>query len=622
MTDLPQPRLSRFRNFRRFGILGVLALLFIALLIGQHLASGGDPSLEFNAPAALPSASGLVDQSPLHTARQLAPQAAVPQERQYAQDALRLADSEVDQAFASALRGATQHAPPLTGQALKISQRLNALNNRIKAEQAEVAARQHGPGAADDDPQLQLAQAQLALDTDEADELHQTLIRLGGDRHALIQQALDEHEAVHKEETGAAISQTEALEAPVALTSLIGKFRALSSLRSRRQQLLQARNAAQSMAAQLLQLRNALSSDTETANSANANLSAGSAAASGPQTADATTATARLRALAANRESITQYEHRIHDLENLADTYGKWDALVRAQERTITQRILRVFAFIIAIVILTILIGRLLHRLLNRRALLDRRRQQTLQFVLSFSVQLVGALLILIVIFGTPRQTPTVIGLTTAGLTVVLKDFIVAFFGWFILMGKNGVRVGDWVEINGVGGEVVDVGLLRTTLLETGNWAESGRPTGRRVAFMNSYAIEDHYFNFSTTGQWLWEELHIALPSGKDPYVLRDAIRAAVEEVTHDDTDLASREWLRLSQLHGSLSTLSAKPTVELRPTGGLKVVIRYITRAQDRFEVRSRLNQRLLGILHAPPQNGHTLPQTISSEIESPQTL
>ena len=172
MTDLPQTRLSRFRNFRRFGILGVLALLFIGLLIGQHLASGGDPSLEFNAPAALPSASGLVDQSPLHTARQLAPQAAVPQERQYAQDALRLADSEVDQAFASALRGATQHAPALTGQALKISQRLNALNTRIKAEQAEVTARQHGPGTADDDPQLQLAQAQLALDTDEADELH------------------------------------------------------------------------------------------------------------------------------------------------------------------------------------------------------------------------------------------------------------------------------------------------------------------------------------------------------------------------------------------------------------------------------------------------------------------
>ncbi|MGA9717668.1 MAG: hypothetical protein WBQ79_05245, partial [Acidobacteriaceae bacterium] len=240
-SRIPRPDLRKLSYFRRFGLVGVLALLFVALLIGQHLASGGDPSLEFNAPTALPPASGLVDQSPLRLARQLASQAAVPQERQYAQDALHLADSEVDQAFASALRGATEHAPALTGQALKISQRLNALNERIKAEQADVKARQHGPGVADDDPQLQLAQAQLALDTDEADELHQTLIRLGGDRHALIQQALDEHEAAHKEETGTVASQTEALESPAALTSLVGKFRALDSLRSRHQQLILAR---------------------------------------------------------------------------------------------------------------------------------------------------------------------------------------------------------------------------------------------------------------------------------------------------------------------------------------------------------------------------------------------
>src|ERR1700733_9346559 len=620
MTPLPhpsKPRLpqvsARFAYLRRFGPLGVLALLFVALLIGQHLVAGGDPSLEFNAPSALPPASGLVDQSPLLLARQLAPQAAVPQERQYAQDALRLADSEVDQAFASALRGATQHAPPLTGQALKISQRLNALNDRIKAEQANVTTRQHGPGTADDDPQLQLAQAQLALDTDEADELHQTLIRLGGDRHALIQQALDEHEAVHKQETGTAISQTEALEAPEALTSLIGKLHALSSLRSRHQQLVAARSAAQSLAAQLLQQRNALSNDTEDANAA---------AGTGTPSVDTATTTAHLRSLAANREAITQYEHRIHDLESLADTYGKWDALVRAQERTVLRRIVRVFAVIVAILIVTILVGRVLHRLLTNRTLLDRRRQQTLHFVLSFSVQLVGALLILIVIFGTPRQTPTVIGLATAGLTVVLKDFIVAFFGWFILMGKNGVRVGDWVEINGVGGEVVEIGLLRTTLLESGNWAESSGPTGRRVAFMNSYAIEDHYFNFSTSGQWLWEELHIALPSDKDPYVLRDAIRGAVEEITHDDVERATREWLRLSQLHGSLSTLSAQPIVELRPSAGLEVVLRYITRAQDRFEIRSRLNQKLLTILHAPPQvaQAKPLPEGTPTESSAPE--
>ena len=64
-------------------------------------------------------------------------------------------------------------------------------------------------------------------------------------------------------------------------------------------------------------------------------------------------------------------------------------------------------------------------------------------------------------IFGTPQETPTIIGLATAALTFALQDFILAFLGWFVLIGKNGIHVGDWVEINGVGGEVTEVGLFR-----------------------------------------------------------------------------------------------------------------------------------------------------------------
>jgi len=69
--------------------------------------------------------------------------------------------------------------------------------------------------------------------------------------------------------------------------------------------------------------------------------------------------------------------------------------------------------------------------------------------VVRFAVQAVGVLLILFVVLGVPNQMPTIIGLAGAGLTVAMKDFIVAFFGWFMLMGRNGIRVGDWVEING-----------------------------------------------------------------------------------------------------------------------------------------------------------------------------
>ena len=115
--------------------------------------------------------------------------------------------------------------------------------------------------------------------------------------------------------------------------------------------------------------------------------------------------------------------------------------------------------------------------------------------LIAFTLQLVAVLSILLVIFGMPTNLATVLALAGAGITVAIKDFIVGFFGWFVLMGKDELRAGDWVEINGVVGEVLKVGLLHTVILETGNWTDPGHPTGRKVSFVNSYAIAISIFD-------------------------------------------------------------------------------------------------------------------------------
>jgi small-conductance mechanosensitive channel len=224
--------------------------------------------------------------------------------------------------------------------------------------------------------------------------------------------------------------------------------------------------------------------------------------------------------------------------------------------------------------------------------------------IAAVAVQLLAVVLILLVLFGAPNQLTTIIGLTTAGLTVVLKDFIVSFFGWFTLMGKNGIRVGDWVEIKGVSGEVIEIGLLKTVLLELGNWTDTGHPTGRQVAFSNSFAMEGHYFNFSTAGQWLWDELEVTLPAAGDPYGLADEIRKLVEHETEADSAKAGQDWERVTSRYGARS-FSAKPAVNLRPgVSGLEVVVRYITRAPQRYAMKSRLFQLIVDLLHKTAGN------------------
>jgi small-conductance mechanosensitive channel len=223
------------------------------------------------------------------------------------------------------------------------------------------------------------------------------------------------------------------------------------------------------------------------------------------------------------------------------------------------------------------------------------------QFLAQLGIRAAGTLVILLIIFGPPGQMPTIIGLATAGATVVLRDFIVAFFGWFVLIGRNGVRVGDWVEIKGVGGEVIEIGLFKTVLLEMGNWSNTGHPTGRRVSFMNGYAIEGVYFNFSTAGQWLWDELLVSVPAGADPYGTAQKIREVVEHETEKDAGLAEQDWARITSQYGTRA-FSASPTVDLRPgQNGIDVQVRYITRGPQRYEVKSRLFKDIVALLHTP---------------------
>jgi small-conductance mechanosensitive channel len=254
-------------------------------------------------------------------------------------------------------------------------------------------------------------------------------------------------------------------------------------------------------------------------------------------------------------------------------------------------------AVILAILLVGVFFDGWLEHLLGKTSL-DRRQVETLRAVTRVSLQVLAVLLILLVIFGPPNQLGTFLGLAGAGLTVALKDFIVGFLGWFVLMGKNGIRLGDWVEINGVTGEVVELGMFHTVLLETGNWTDSSHPTGRRVTFTNSFAIEGHYFNFSTSGQWLWDELQIVVPAGQDPYPIVDAIQKKVLEITAAGAQQAEREWQGAAKSR-DMSSRSAAPAINIRPViGGIELAVRYVTRANERYQTRAKLYEAAVGLL------------------------
>lgn len=201
---MPSDAASNWARLFRDPITAFLAAVLVACLAGSYITrSAGSPGLIAKRPAPA-GQSSLIDQRLLQAARQLAPIAGTNEEQDLAREALRLADHELDQAFATALREASASAPPASGPLKQISDCIAQIKARIAAGQSraaqltkEAATRE---SAAD---QLELLKAQLALDQDEVEDAQQDLARQGGDIHSRLERALQEHDAAQHETTPA-----------------------------------------------------------------------------------------------------------------------------------------------------------------------------------------------------------------------------------------------------------------------------------------------------------------------------------------------------------------------------------------------------------------------------------
>ena len=590
--------------WRHWIIAAVLLLMVVGAGVGYVMTR--DSTRPSN--TATSAQTPLIDQTPLKTARQLATLAVTPDEQRHAQEAVRLADHEVDLAFADAVREAAEHPvdldPKFEEQRLRIQLAQATLTDeqsRLDQVRAKLASAKPNEKEGLQE-QIDLLEAQEALDEDELEDARQDLIRAGGNPEGMMQRLREEHEAGHNE---AAKAPTASPSAPVDLDagSLAGQVRAWLWLKTKQEKLESARTDTKALVEKLVAQHDDLKqrvqkeeSQKQVARAQASGLRKNAAAGGGSKeaTADAVNS---LKHFSNDQKLLADFGKRIQDQQDLGGVYGNWADMVATQQRAVVHGMLRSVLWILLIVALGYAGSRLVDRFLASGKA-EKKHLFSLRAVLRFALQALVVLLVAFVILGAPSQTPTVLGLAGAGLTVALKDFIVGFFGWFVLMGRNGIRVGDWVEINGVVGEVIEISLLRTVLMETGNWTDTGHPTGRKVAFVNSFAIEGHFFNFSTAGQWLWDELQILIPAGQNPYPLVEAIQKLVEEETRADSTRAEQEWK--TSTNNRLQSLSTVPAIHLRPTGsGVEMQVRYITSASERYAMRSRMYEKIVGLMH-----------------------
>lgn len=228
-----------------------------------------------------------------------------------------------------------------------------------------------------------------------------------------------------------------------------------------------------------------------------------------------------------------------------------------------------------------------------------RRRHQFL-LLRKFALWFVIALIIGVTLAGKLGSFATFAGLLTAGVALALQNVIVAMVGYFFLIGRYGIRVGDHVQAAGTTGEVIDVGLVRFHLMELGR---GGTPTGRVVAFSNSIVFQPTggLFKDIPGTSFRWHEVTTTVPRNADFTLVREKLLEAVENVLRDYREEIAQQYQQMEKTGILLSEKGLRPRFDLRMTpAGVEVTIRYPVDLQRAAEIDARISQELLSTLES----------------------
>jgi small-conductance mechanosensitive channel len=291
-----------------------------------------------------------------------------------------------------------------------------------------------------------------------------------------------------------------------------------------------------------------------------------------------------------SKEGVLLNQYR-HNLSNWRDTikHQYHDALATLGIR------LGVLAVMLAMVFAGAEVWR---RAVLRYAHEPRRRNQLLM-VRKVTTWVLVAVIIGLTFVTELSSFATFAGLLTAGLAVAMQSVLVSIVGYFFLIGKYGIRVGDRVQIGNVTGEVIDLGLVRMHLMELSSQGPLGA-TGRVVAFANSIVFQASggLFKQISGVNFAWHETTLTLPANADYALLKEKLLAAVNDVVkqyHDEIVRQTREIQKTTSSNVAAVT-TAHPQVQLHfSPSSVDAIVRYPVPLQHAAEIDEQVSEAML---------------------------
>lgn len=222
----------------------------------------------------------------------------------------------------------------------------------------------------------------------------------------------------------------------------------------------------------------------------------------------------------------------LDQLNNILAEFKKMEA---------SDLLLQLGAFVFWVIVILVISG-LITRYISKNVTDNSARYRTKKIIRLVSYVLIS-LLALFSFTGNMEQFGLSLGLITAGLAFALQEVILSVFGWIIIFTTNSYNPGDRIEINGIKGDVIDIGVTKTTLMEIGEWIKSDNYNGRIVQISNSFIFKGPVRNYSTDFPFVWDEITLPIKFSSDLEIMSQIVKHAADDYLLDYAKYAKENW-------------------------------------------------------------------------------
>jgi small-conductance mechanosensitive channel len=245
---------------------------------------------------------------------------------------------------------------------------------------------------------------------------------------------------------------------------------------------------------------------------------------------------------------------------------------------------------VVVIIILVRLIKNYAFRLIK-----DSNSRYRARKMLVFVGYIVGVVIVASIFSSKLGSVSVAFGVAGAGIAFALQEVIASVAGWLAISAGNFYKPGDRIQLGGIMGDVIDIGVLRTTLMECRQWVKGDQYNGCIVRVANSYVFKEPVFNYSGDFHFLWDEISVPVTYGSDYRLAREILLRIVHEVADEFVGPSKKAWKEMV-IKYLVEDAKIDPIIFLTANDNwVEFSIRYVVDYDKRRTTTDRLFTRIL---------------------------